>query len=207
MTVLPLQSTDHSPRRIYLWVGLAAIGWIAAYNLIQPLADWIAYTALNLPVDSRLGSSVAFFLYDVPKVLLLLTGMVFVISIIRTFFSAERTRALLGGKREGVGNILAATARNRDPVLFMLGSTAFHRICGIGHPAGRDIFVPDRRAAHQRSGDCDATGIIRLANRRVVYYVGFFRRHNRRVHHWTAEYGTLCGGFRLENPGSGWAND
>jgi uncharacterized membrane protein YraQ (UPF0718 family) len=108
MTVIPLQSTEHSPRRIYLWVGLAAIGWILAYNLIKPLADWIAYDALNLPVDSQLGTSIAFFLYDVPKVLLLLTGMVFVISIIRTFFSAERTRALLGGKHEGVGNVLAA---------------------------------------------------------------------------------------------------
>jgi uncharacterized membrane protein YraQ (UPF0718 family) len=51
---------------------------------------------------------VAFFLYDVPKILLLLSGMIFVISIIRTFFSPERTRALLGGKREGVGNVLAA---------------------------------------------------------------------------------------------------
>jgi uncharacterized membrane protein YraQ (UPF0718 family) len=90
-------------------VALAGLGWIAAYNLIQPLADWITYSVLNLPVESRLGESVAFFLYDVPKILLLLSGMVFVISIIRTFFSAERTRALLGGKREGLGNVFAAT--------------------------------------------------------------------------------------------------
>jgi uncharacterized membrane protein YraQ (UPF0718 family) len=108
MTVLPQQSTDYSPRRIYLWVGLAAISWLAAYNLIQPLADWIAYELLNLPESSQLGESVAFFLYDVPKILLLLSGMVFIVSIIRTFFSAERTRALLGGKRQGVGNVLAA---------------------------------------------------------------------------------------------------
>jgi uncharacterized membrane protein YraQ (UPF0718 family) len=81
---------------------------MTAYNLIQPLADWIAYSLFNLPVDSQLGESVAFFLYDVPKILLLLSGMVFIISIIRTFFSAERTRALLGGKRQGVGNVLAA---------------------------------------------------------------------------------------------------
>jgi uncharacterized protein len=109
MTVLPLHSTDQSPRRIYLWVGLSAVAWLVAYNLIQPLANWITYELLNLPVDSRLGEAVAFFLYDVPKILLLLAGMVFVISIVRTFFSPERTRALLGGKREGVGNVLAAT--------------------------------------------------------------------------------------------------
>jgi uncharacterized membrane protein YraQ (UPF0718 family) len=81
---------------------------MAAYFLIQPLADWLAFSALSLPRDSSLGQSVAFFLYDVPKILLLLTGMVFLISLLRTFFSPERTRALLGGKREGVGNVLAA---------------------------------------------------------------------------------------------------
>jgi uncharacterized protein len=100
--------SENKDRRMFTLVGLAAIGWIAAYNLIKPLADWITFTVLNLPVDSRLGESLAFFLYDVPKILLLLSGMVFVISIIRTFFSPERTRSLLGGKREGVGNVLAA---------------------------------------------------------------------------------------------------
>ena len=44
-----------------------------------------------------------------PKILLLLSGMIFLISIVRTFFSPERTRALLGGKRQGLGNVLAAT--------------------------------------------------------------------------------------------------
>ena len=89
-------------------VGLAAAVWVFAYTVIQPLADWLAYQGLGLAADSHLGQAVAFFLYDVPKILLLLSGMIFVISIIRTFFSPERTRALLGGKREGVGNVLAA---------------------------------------------------------------------------------------------------
>jgi len=93
---------------VFLRVGLVAVVWIVAYNLIQPLADWIAYSALNLSPESHLGQSVAFFLYDVPKILLLLSGMIFGIGIIRTFFSPERTRKLLGGKREGIGNILAA---------------------------------------------------------------------------------------------------
>jgi len=99
----------NSHTRIYWTVALAAVLWLAAYNLINPLAEWIAYTALRLGQDSRLGQSLAFFLYDVPKILLLLSGMIYVISIIRTFFSPERTRGLLGGKREGIGNVLAAT--------------------------------------------------------------------------------------------------
>jgi uncharacterized protein len=94
--------------RIIAWLVLIAAVWLAAYNLIQPLANWIAYTALHLSQGSHLGDAVAFFLYDVPKILLLLSGMIFGISIIRTFFSPERTRALLGGKRQGLGNVLAA---------------------------------------------------------------------------------------------------
>jgi hypothetical protein len=89
-------------------LAFATLAWLVAYNIIQPIANWISFTALGLAPDSRLGASLAFFLYDVPKILLLLSGMVFGISIIRTFFSPERTRALLGGKREGVGNVFAA---------------------------------------------------------------------------------------------------
>ena len=63
---------------------------------------------LTLTKGSQLGDAVAFFLYDVPKILLLLSGMIFLISILRTFFSPERTRALLGGKRQGIWNVLAS---------------------------------------------------------------------------------------------------
>jgi uncharacterized membrane protein YraQ (UPF0718 family) len=108
MTSIPLPSGFSPARRTFAIVALAAVSWVIAYSLIQPLADWIAYHAIGLRTDSHLGQAVAFFLYDVPKILLLLSGMIFVISIIRTFFSPERTRALLGGKREGVGNVLAA---------------------------------------------------------------------------------------------------
>lgn len=82
--------------------------WLGAYNVIEPLANWISYSLFNLAKGSQLGDAIAFFLYDVPKILLLLSGMIFIISIIRTFFSPERTRALLGGKRQGIGNILAS---------------------------------------------------------------------------------------------------
>jgi uncharacterized protein len=89
-------------------VGAAVVGWLVLYNVIQPLANWLAYSLLSLPQDSRLGQSLAFFFYDVPKIILLLSGMIFAITLLRSFFSAEQTRAWLGGKREGVGNVLAA---------------------------------------------------------------------------------------------------
>jgi hypothetical protein len=89
-------------------VVLAAVVWFTLYNIVQPFADWIAYGLLGLSKDSHLGQSLAFFLYDVPKIILLLGGMIFMITMLRSFFSAEQTRTWLGGKREGVGNVLAA---------------------------------------------------------------------------------------------------
>ena len=96
------------PWRAWAIVIGAGIIWLIAYNLVQPLAQVITFRVLGLQKGSHLGEAVAFFLYDVPKILLLLSGMIFLISTIRSFFSPERTRELLGGKREGIGNILAA---------------------------------------------------------------------------------------------------
>jgi uncharacterized membrane protein YraQ (UPF0718 family) len=103
-------STGRQQRTWRVWALVigASIIWLIAYNLVQPLAQVITFRVLGLQEGSHLGEAVAFFLYDVPKILLLLSGMIFLISTIRSFFSPERTRELLGGKREGIGNILAA---------------------------------------------------------------------------------------------------
>jgi hypothetical protein len=65
----------------------------------------------QLPVEpeSRLGSALQFFFYDTPKVLLLLTGIVFVMGMINSYFTPQRTRAFLLGKSEGFANVLAAS--------------------------------------------------------------------------------------------------
>ena len=89
---------------------IAAIAWYIAYTLLQPLTEFLTFDILRLERGSHLGDSVAFFLYDVPKILLLLGAMIFFITIVRTFFSAEHTRQLLGARSErvGIGNVLAA---------------------------------------------------------------------------------------------------
>jgi uncharacterized membrane protein YraQ (UPF0718 family) len=89
-------------------LALALAAWTAAYGGIHPLSEWLAFRVLGLASGSRLGQSVAFFLYDTPKVLLLLALIVFLVGMVRSFFSAERTRAILAGRRESVGNVLAA---------------------------------------------------------------------------------------------------
>ena len=83
--------------------------WLAAYVLLAAASAWIARDLLGLDPASPLGVAVEFFLYDVPKILLPLTAVIFVVGIVRSFFTPERTRALLGGRREGVGNVMAAS--------------------------------------------------------------------------------------------------
>ena len=87
---------------------LAATVWLGLYQTLNPAAEALVAA---LPVDraSHLGGALQFFFYDTPKVLLLLTGVVFVMGMINSYFTPERTRALLAGRTEGVANVMAAT--------------------------------------------------------------------------------------------------
>ena len=78
------------------------------FGFLGPFADWVTYGLLRLAPDSRLGAAVRFLLFEAPKVLLLLTLVVFAMGIVRSFFSKERTRQALAGKRESAGNVLGA---------------------------------------------------------------------------------------------------
>ena len=75
---------------------------------LQLLADWITYTLLALPAGGKFASSLDFFLYDVPKVLLLLATVIFAVSLVRSFFPPEKTRKLLSHTRLFGSNIAAA---------------------------------------------------------------------------------------------------
>jgi uncharacterized membrane protein YraQ (UPF0718 family) len=92
-----------------LWfLPLAAIVWFVLYQSLIPASEALV-AALPVARDSHLGGALQFFFYDTPKVLLLLTGIVFVMGIVHTFVSPERTRALLSGRRLGSGNAMAAS--------------------------------------------------------------------------------------------------
>lgn len=85
----------------------AIVLWFVVYAQLAPFSQWLV---ARLPVEpgSHLAEAVTFFIYDTPKVLMLLTLVVFAMGVVRSFFSAERTRALLAGKHEGLGNVAAA---------------------------------------------------------------------------------------------------
>lgn len=86
-----------------LFVGL----WIAIYALLEPSVG-LLMSLIRLEPGTRLTEAIRFFLYEAPKVLLLLTIVVFVVGIIRSYFSPERTRQLLGKRSLLAGNVLAS---------------------------------------------------------------------------------------------------
>jgi len=76
--------------------------------LFQSFADYMTYQVFKLETGTQLAGAVDFFIYDTLKIFFMLIVIIFVVSIIRTYFSPERTKQLLSHKREFLGNIMAA---------------------------------------------------------------------------------------------------
>jgi uncharacterized protein len=89
-------------------VTLGSAVWLAAWLVNLPLANWAAYDLLGLERGTQFADAVAFFLLDVPKVLLLLTGIVTLVSFLRSFVSPERVRRALAGRGVLPGTMAAA---------------------------------------------------------------------------------------------------
>ncbi|MGX1126616.1 permease [Pseudomonas sp. HLS-6 TE3448] len=96
---------ERNPR---LFLAVAASVWFGLYEALIPASEALVAT---LPVDrnSHLGGALQFFFYDTPKVLMLLTGIVFLMGMINSHFTPERTRAMLAGRSEGMANVMAAS--------------------------------------------------------------------------------------------------
>jgi uncharacterized membrane protein YraQ (UPF0718 family) len=88
-------------------LGLGLLAWYPIYSRLDPFSRWMAYDLFRLAPGSHLGESVAFFFLDVPKVFMLLLLIVWAVGVVRSFFTPERTRAILAGKREFIGHGLA----------------------------------------------------------------------------------------------------
>jgi len=82
--------------------------WFLTYFYLKPITDFLINTILRLEKGTHLTESLRFFLFEVPKVLLLLTLIIFFVGIIRTWFTPERTRKALEGKSLFTGNVLAS---------------------------------------------------------------------------------------------------
>ena len=133
MSVTTLRSPSPLPWLAGTLAGLLV--WAALYSQLIPFSGWAVSL---LPVDpaGHLGQSITFFLYDTPKVLLLLTLVVFAMGVVRSFFSPERTRALLAGRREGVGNAMAASLGIVTPFCSCSAVPLFIGFVSAGVPLG-----------------------------------------------------------------------
>ncbi|WP_263731534.1 permease [Cellulomonas sp. SG140] len=120
------------------WTGLAgaAVVWFALYAVNGRFWTWLVGHVFGLDLTSRLGSGVLFFVTDSVKIVLLLVGIIFVVTVLRSFMSVERTRALLGGRREGVGNVMAAGLGVVTPFCSCSAVPAFIGFVAAGVPIG-----------------------------------------------------------------------
>jgi hypothetical protein len=94
--------------RSALLIGLGLVAWWLIYERLSGFADWFSFTLLHCSPQTRLGLTVQFMAFEAPKVLMLLVLVVFGVGIVRSYFTPQHTRAILAGKRESVGNVLAS---------------------------------------------------------------------------------------------------
>ncbi|MEN9479868.1 MAG: hypothetical protein RLZZ298_1263 [Pseudomonadota bacterium] len=136
MSAVPIGMSDR--RKLIQWligISIATVLWFIVYGQLSDFAEWLV-SLFGLSRQTHFGEAVHFFLYDTPKVLLLLTAIVFIMGVIQTFFAPERTRALLSGKREGVGNVLAASLGIVTPFCSCSAVPLFIGFLSAGVPLG-----------------------------------------------------------------------
>jgi len=82
--------------------------WIVIYKYLQEISDFIVFRLFQMKPETHMTETIRFFIYEVPKVLMLLVLIIFVVGIIRTYFSPEKTRKALEGKSLFTGNVMAS---------------------------------------------------------------------------------------------------
>lgn len=108
MNTLSLTQKSWPLRQPVIFLVVAVLAWWVLYQCLNPGAEALV-AAMPVERNSHLGGALQFFFYDTPKVLMLLTGVVFVMGMVNSYFTPERTRALLAGRTEGVANVMAAS--------------------------------------------------------------------------------------------------
>jgi len=116
-------------------LGVTAV-WVVLLQVNAPVWDRAVYGWAGLDRGSRAGAAVHFFFADTVKIALLLVGIIFAVTVLRSFVTLERARALLGGRREGVGNVMAAALGVVTPFCSCSAVPAFIGFVAAGVPLG-----------------------------------------------------------------------
>jgi len=117
---------------VFEWLNsqLLKMEWL--YDLVRALVE----NVFGLDMASRLGGSIHFFVYDVVKIFILLSVLIFTISYIQSFFPPERTRRILG-ERDGIfANISAALLGTITPFCSCSSIPLFIGFTSAGLPIG-----------------------------------------------------------------------
>jgi hypothetical protein len=138
-TVTVLERLPHLPetrRGRGLALVAALLVWFGVYQLNEHLWDGLLYGLVGMDPASRTTETLHFFLYDTVKITLLLVLIIFTVTFLRSYMSVERTRAILGGRREGVGNVVAAGLGVVTPFCSCSAVPAFIGFVAAGVPIG-----------------------------------------------------------------------
>lgn len=82
--------------------------WIILYKYLQEISDFLVFRLFQMTPEKHMTETLRFFIYEVPKVMMLLVLIIFIVGLIRTYFSPEKTRKALEGKSLFTGNVMAA---------------------------------------------------------------------------------------------------
>lgn len=82
--------------------------WYILYHYLQPGTNWLIDSVLGMTEGDHFTEALRFFVFEFPKVMLLLTLIIFLVGIIRTYFTPERTRKALEGRKTFTGNVMAS---------------------------------------------------------------------------------------------------
>ena len=134
-TEIAAASNKIKPTEIAVFIAAIAVWWLV-YQSLPQVAHYLTYRLFGLSEGSHLAAAVEFFIYDTPKVLMLLTIVVFGVGIVNSFFTPERTRRILAGKKESVGNVLAALLGVATPFCSCSAIPLFIGFVTAGIPLG-----------------------------------------------------------------------
>ncbi len=122
--------------RYLMYIAPMLVLWWLVYGQLENFSRVFTYGILHLQTGRRLSGAVEFFVFEAPKVLMLLLLVVFGVGIVRSFFTPEKTRAILAGKRESIGNVLAALLGIVTPFCSCSAVPLFIGFVSTGVPLG-----------------------------------------------------------------------
>ena len=190
---------DLSARQILklILLGLALLVWYPIYSRLVPFSLWVTYEVLRITPGTHLGDAVSFFFLDIPKVFMLLILVIWGVGVLRSFFTPERTRTILAGKREILGDVLAALLGVVTPFCSCSAVPLFIGFVEAGIPIGVTFAFLISAPMVNEIALVLLFGLFGWRIALIYMSMGLAHRHGDRPDYRPAEYGAPGGGLGL----------